>query len=104
MHFQIISFSIHLHANGIQLTCSEISCNAHQSLVCEESLINGDWEISFNSIFLIQTKILTQTHVGSPALLLCLVHYFLNFHSEHYVLSSYFPGFLVYTFLLLNFF
>lgn len=86
----------HIPAKGIQLICSKIACHACQSAICEENLINGDWEISFNSIFLIQTNILMQTHLGSPVLLLCPVHYVLNFYSQYYVLSDsflfVFPG------------
>lgn len=78
----------HIPAKGIQLVCSKIAFHARQSAICEESLINGDWEISSNSIFLIQTNILMQTHLGSPALLLCPVHYFLHFYSQYYVPSD----------------
>jgi len=53
-------------------------------------LITGDWEASFNSIFLIQTKTVMQRHPGSPILLLCAAHYFMQFYSHHNVLSGYF--------------
>lgn len=83
----------YIPAKGIHLTRSKIACNAQQCLVCEESLINGDWQICFNSTFLNQTKILMQTQLGCLVLCLFPVHYFLNFYSQYYGLSGYFPGF-----------
>lgn len=91
--------SVNASTKGIHLTCSKIACNAQQSLVCEESLINGDWHISFNSTFLNQTKILMETQLGSLALCLCPVHYFMNFYSQYYGFSGYFPGFWLIFFL-----
>lgn len=85
--------SVHACIKGIHLTCSKIAWNAQQSLVCEESLINGDWYISSNSTFLNQTKMLKWTQPGSLALCLCPMHNFLNFYSQYYGFSGYFPGF-----------
>lgn len=83
----------YMSAKGIHLTCFKTTCNAQQSFVCEEILINGDWHIPFNSTFLNQTKILMQTKLGSLALCLCPVYYFLNSNSQYYGFSGYFPGF-----------